>query len=114
MDALKAEFKKLVEVMGWSQTETARRLAKSPSAINRLLNPNPPNRPSESTLRLLKMIIATERPDFFKRGALDLKDAVANSPDPSKLSAKELRLIEQLRSVSPEEQKKICAVVTAM
>ena len=68
MDALKAEFKKLVEAMGWSQTETARHLAKSPSAINHLLNPDHPNRPSESTLRLLKMIIASERPDFLNTG----------------------------------------------
>jgi len=114
MDADKAEFKRLVELMGWSQTETARRLAKSPSAVNHLLNPDHPNRPAASTLRLLKLVIATERPDFFKRGLLDLKDGAANSPEPSKLSAKEFRLIEQLRSVSPDDQKKIYAVVTAM
>ncbi|HEX4122332.1 MAG TPA: helix-turn-helix transcriptional regulator [Verrucomicrobiae bacterium] len=114
MDAHKAEFKKLVEMMGWSQTQTAMKLGKSPSAINHLLNPDHPNRPTESTLRLLKLVIEHERPDFFKKGALDVRESSASEAAASRLTAKESRLIQRLRSVRPEEQGKIYAVVATM
>jgi hypothetical protein len=114
MDAHKAEFKRLVETMGWSQTETARKLAKSPSAINHLLNPDHPNRPTETTLRLLKLIIAQERPGFFEAGALELKDTNSSAPQPPKVTDKESEMIQRMRSLPPDEQERIYAVVETM
>lgn len=114
MDTHKAEFKRLVEIMGWSQTETAKKLAKSPSAINHLLNPDHPNQPTESTLRLLKMIIANERPDFFKGGAPELKEINSSAPEPPKVTAKEREMIQRMRSLPPDEQERIYAVVETM
>ena len=45
----KQEFKRLVDLTGWSKSEAARRLHKTPSAINHLLNPAHPNKPSFAT-----------------------------------------------------------------
>ncbi len=70
MDALKAEFKRLIEIMEWSQTETARRLAKTPSAINHLVNPDHSNKPTQTTLRLLKLIIAQRAAQAFYGAAV--------------------------------------------
>lgn len=114
MDAEKEEFGRLIELMGWSQSEAARRLRKTPSAINHLLNSNHPNRPTQTTLQLLKLIIASERPDLFD-SAFELKDSADGSKPPSpKLTPKELALIERIRKLTPEEQAKVYAVINAM
>jgi hypothetical protein len=63
MDEVKAEFQRLVKVMGWTEAEAARKLGKAPSSINHLMNPNHPNKPTEATIRLLKLIVDRERPN---------------------------------------------------
>jgi transcriptional regulator with XRE-family HTH domain len=114
MDALKEEFKRLIDMMGWSQTEAAKRLAKTPSAINHLVNPDHSNTPTQSTLRFLKLIISRERPDLFNTRTLELKELAKGVTEYSPLNAKELDLIQRLRSAPHEEQEKIYAVIATM
>jgi hypothetical protein len=113
MDPEKAEFKRLIDLMGWSQSEAARRLYKTPAAVNHLVNPDHPNKPTQTTLQLLKLIIASERPELFE-AAFELKEGPPSKSDHPKLSAKEGGLIELFRQASPEEQEKIYAVIKAM
>jgi plasmid maintenance system antidote protein VapI len=113
MDTLKAEFKRLIEIMGWSQTEAARQLSKTPSAINHLVNPDHPNKPTQTTLRLLKLIIARERPGLFTSNTFELKEAPRNA-DHTRLTQKERDLIGRLRELSRDEQDKVYAVIRTM
>src|SRR5208282_5714266 len=114
MDPEKAEFKRLIDLMGWSQSEAARRLHKTPGAVNHLVNPDHPNKPTQTTLQLLKLIIASERPDLFET-AFELKEGQAGpKPDHSKLSSKERRLIEMLRRAPPAMQERVYAVIRAV
>jgi transcriptional regulator with XRE-family HTH domain len=110
MDALKSEFRRLIEIMGWTQTEAARKLGKTPAAINHLVNPNHPNKPTETTLRLFKLLIARERPELMNARTFELKGA-GRSGDLAPLSAKERELIGRLRLLPREEQEKVYAVV---
>jgi transcriptional regulator with XRE-family HTH domain len=112
MDTLKEEFKRLIEIMGWSQTEAAKALGKTPGAINHLLNPDHPNKPTQTTLRLLKLMIARERPELFNARTLELKKA--NNAEAPQLIARERDLIRRLRELPRDEQEKVYAVVNAM
>jgi transcriptional regulator with XRE-family HTH domain len=113
MDTLKPEFKRLIEIMGWSQTEAAAKLGKTPSAINHLLNPDHPNKPTKTTLRLLKLLISRERPDLFNTRTFELK-AVGRNAETAHLTAKERVLVERLRELPRDEQEKIYAVIDTM
>jgi hypothetical protein len=112
MNALKAEFKRLIGIMGWSQSEAAKRLGKTPSAINHLVNHDHPNKPTQTTLRLLKMIIARERPDLANlrtvRPKGTAKSAVVSNPQ---FSTKERGLIRRLRELPIEERERVYAVI---
>jgi predicted transcriptional regulator len=115
MDAQKAEFKRLIKSSGWSQTEAAKRLGKTPSAINHLINPDHANKPTQTTLRLLKLIIARERSDLFTARTVGLK-GVANSAVNSKaqFSAKERDLIQRLRELTAEEQEEVYTIISTL
>lgn len=111
----KAEFKRLIESMGWSQTEAARRLRKTPSAINHLVNPDHPNKPGQTTLLLLKLIIARERPDLVNAQSSELKDApTGTKPNATRLSPRERQIIESLQQLPAAEQQKVYAVIEAL
>src|ERR1700678_1587590 len=113
MDAEKDEFRRVIELMGWSQSEAARRLRKTPSAVNHLLNPRHPNQPTQSTMHLLKLIVASERPDLFG-SAFELKETSGGAKRPSlTLTAKELGLIERIRDLTRQEQAKVYAGINA-
>jgi hypothetical protein len=115
MHADKAEIKRLIEIMGWSQTEAARRLRKTPSAINHLVNPDHPNKPTQTTLQLLKLIIASERPDLINAHTFELKEGPAAAlPGALHLGDRERELIESLRKLPPAEREKVYAVISAL
>jgi transcriptional regulator with XRE-family HTH domain len=115
MDAQKAEFKRLIKSMGWSQTEAAKRLGKTPSAINHLVNSDHPNKPTESTLRLLKLIIARERPHIIQARTVKLEPvATCVHARDVQMNADERDLIHLLRGLTAKEQKKICAAIRAL
>jgi hypothetical protein len=67
LDPLKQEFSDLMKVIGWTQAEAARQLAMTSGAVNQLVNPNSPVRPSQTTLRLFKLIVAAQRPGGHQR-----------------------------------------------
>lgn len=115
MDPEKAEFKRLIELMGWSQTEAARRLHKSPSAINHLVNPAHPNKPTRTMMQLLKVIMASERPDLIKPGTLDLKGAAPGAkPKIFRLSPRERALILDVKKLPAAEKEKVYAIIDAL
>jgi hypothetical protein len=115
MDAEKAEFKRLIELMGWTQTVAAQRLRKTPSAVNHLVNPNHPNKPTKTMMQLLKLIIASERPDLLNPQTYVLKEThYGLKEDGSSLSPQEWLLIYKLRDFPPSEQEKLYAVIFAL
>lgn len=115
MNAGKAEFKRLVELMGWSQTEAARRLHKTPSAFNHLVNPNHPNKPAQLTLLLLRLIIARERSDLVNAQTCELKETRTKAkPNITRLSPRERKIMESMRQLLPGEQQKVYAVIEAL
>jgi transcriptional regulator with XRE-family HTH domain len=112
MDASKEEFKRLLELSGWSQTEAAGKLGKTPGAINHLLNRDHPNKPTETTLRLMKLLIARERGGLHERRNAGSKGAATRETAP--LTARERGLIDGLRALPREEQERIYAVIDTM
>jgi transcriptional regulator with XRE-family HTH domain len=115
MDPDKAEFRRLIELMGWSQTEAARRLHKTPSAINHLVNPDHPNKPTATMMQLLKLIIASERPDLMNAYTFEFNES---PPTPyggaPRLTARELDVINGLKQLPPAEQEKVYAIIKAL
>jgi hypothetical protein len=115
MDPEKAEFKRLIELMGWSQSVAARRLRKTPSAINHLVNPDHPNKPTQTMMQLLKLIIASERPDLLNPQTYMLREEPpAAKPEIASLRLQERDLIERLRQFPPAEQERLYAMIIAM
>ncbi len=115
MDLEKEEFKRLIELMGWTQTEAARRLRKTPSAINHLLNPNHPNKPTQTMMQLLKLIIASERPDLFNTQTYELREEPARpKTEAASLSLRERDLIEKLRQFPQDDQDRLYAIIMTL
>jgi plasmid maintenance system antidote protein VapI len=115
MDSEKREFKRLIDLLGWSQTEAARRLHKTPSAINHLVNPDHPNKPTRTMMQLLKLIIASERPEFINSQTFELKEAYAEPKRVAAgLSPRERDLIEKLQELPPRDQEKVYAIIIAL
>ena len=115
MDLEKAEFKRLIELMGWSQTEAARRLCHTPSAINHLVNPDHPNKPTRTMMQLLKLIMARERPDLINPETFELKEVPPGTkPESARLSAHEGELVEKLRLLPPAERAMVDAVIITL
>ncbi len=114
MDAEKAEFKRLMDLMGWSQTEAARRLHKTPSAINHLINPEHPNKPTQTTMQLLKLIIASERPELINSKTFELKEGPLAAPEAAGLTPREREMLLKLKQLPESEQEKVYAVILAL
>ena len=115
MDPEKTEFKRLIEMLGWSQSQAARRLRKTPSAINHLLNPNHPNKPTQTMMQLLKLIIASERPDLFNTQTYELREEPPRmKPYTASLTPAEWDLIERLRQFPREDQERLYSIIMAM
>lgn len=117
MEPEKAEFKRLIELLGWSQTDAARRLRKTPSAINHLVNPDHPNKPTQTMMQLLKLIIASERPDLINTQTFELKEATGHygaNTESLGLNFREMELIGKMRKLPSSEQDRIYAIIFAM
>jgi len=115
MHPAKAEFKRLIELMGWSQTEAGRRLRKTPSAINHLVNPGHRNKPTATMMELLKVIIAKERPGIIDGQTIELKDAGTGAKfDAAQFSLREREIIEGLKKLSVKDQEVVYSVVKAL
>ena len=102
MDPLKQEFVDILRAIGWSQAETARQLCMTSGAVNQIINPNSTVRPSPTTLRLFKLIVAAERPSVINAKTLELK---SKSPAPEGLSDEEQKLVKTVRRIPPQLQR---------
>jgi hypothetical protein len=118
MDPLKEEFARLAAIMGWNQSETARQLHMSAAAVSNLMNPNHSNRPRPTTLQLLKLIVSSEHPDAIEPRHFKLKGKPAPGSSlavrEDYLSARERKLITDIRRLNEHEQETIYRVVYAM
>jgi hypothetical protein len=115
MDAQKVEFNRLIKIAGWSQTEAAKRLGKTPGAINHLINPGHPNKPTQTTMRLLKMLVARERKGVLKAAKVTSKgNAESATAGDAQFSVKERDLIQRLRKLSGKDQEKVYAIIRAV
>ncbi|MGD0813388.1 MAG: hypothetical protein ABSA83_07270 [Verrucomicrobiota bacterium] len=118
MDPLKEEFARLVAIMGWNQSETARQLHMSAAAVSNLMNPNHSNRPRPTTLQLLKMIVGGEHPEAIEPRHFKIKGKPGTRTDltvrEDYLDARERKLITDIRRLTDNEQETIYRVVYAM
>jgi transcriptional regulator with XRE-family HTH domain len=118
MDPLKEEFARLVAIMGWNQSETARQLHMSAAAVSNLMNPHHSNRPRPTTLQLLKLIVSGEHPEAIEPKHFKLKGkpgyGTSISVREDYLDARERKLITDIRRLSDNEQETIYRVVYAM
>lgn len=109
MDALKKEFVELMKVVGWTQAEVARQLCMTSGAVNQIVNPNSPVRPSLTTLRLFKLMVAGERPEAMNARTLELKEGA----EPG-LTEPERRLLESVRAVAEGDLPLLHAVLRSV
>ena len=118
MDPLKEEFARLVAIMGWNQSETARQLHMSAAAVSNLLNPNHSNRPRPTTLQLLKLIVSGEHPEAIEPRHFKLKGKLGTGTTltvrEDYLDARERKLITDIRRLNEAEQETLYRVVYAM
>jgi transcriptional regulator with XRE-family HTH domain len=118
MDPLKEEFARLVAIMGWNQSETARQLHMSAAAVSNLMNPGHSNRPRPTTLQLLKLIVSQEHPEAIEPRHFKLKGRPGSGTSLSVredyLDARERKLITDIRRLKEHEQETIYRVVYAM
>jgi hypothetical protein len=117
MDPLKEEFARLVAIMGWNQSETARQLHMSAAAVSNLMNPNHSNRPRATTLQLLKLIVSGEHPEAIEPRHFKLKGrpgaGATLSVREDYLDARERKLITDLRRISANDQETLYRVIYA-
>jgi hypothetical protein len=106
MDPLKQEFVDLMNVMGWTQAETARQLCMTSGAVNQLVNPTLTVKPSSTTLRLFKVLVATQRPEAINPKTLELKESPA-----AYVSAPERKLVEAVRRIPETETARAYAAL---
>ncbi len=96
MDALNQEFIRLFVSSGWKQNQAARELGIAPPTVSQYLSGV--TRPSETIIRLFKMLIGDTLP---MPGGAVLNDA-PNPPD-----AEERQLLESIRLMPLEARQKM-------
>src|SRR5271155_2804843 len=117
MDPLIEEFARLVAIMGWNQSETARQLHMRAAAVTNLINPQHSNRPRPTTLQLLKLIVSGDPPEAIEPRHFKLKGkpgaGTSLSVRQDYLDARERKLITDIRRLKDHEQETIYRVVYA-
>jgi hypothetical protein len=87
----------------------------SASAINHLVNPVHPNKPTWTMMKLLNRIMAQERPDLVKPQDCEKKEALtAVKPGPTHFSPVEKKIIEGVRELPAAEQEMVLSVVNTL
>jgi transcriptional regulator with XRE-family HTH domain len=109
VDPLKKEFVDLLKAVGWTQAEAARQLCMTSGAVNQIVNPNSPVRPSPTTLRLFKLMVAAARPEAINPQTLELKQGT----EPA-LNDPERRLVESLRAIPAADLPLLYAVLRSV
>jgi len=109
VDPLKKEFVDLLKAVGWTQAEAARQLAMTSGAVNQIVNPNSPVRPSGTTLRLFKLMVASARPEAINSRTLELKETAPPPPTEG-----ERKLVQALRAMNPADLPMVYAIFHAI
>jgi hypothetical protein len=90
-------------------------LRKTPGAINHLVNPDHPNKPTETMMELLRLIIACERPGLVNAQTCESTEGPKGAkPNVMRLSRKERVMIERMRRLPPRELETVYAVMEAL
>ncbi len=100
------EFVGLMNAAGWSQAETARKLALTRGGVNGIVKGR--TKPSEGTLKLFKLILASEQPEAVSASDLQFKERYS----PVESWAEDL--IGSLRELSEEDREKMLTAFQAM
>jgi hypothetical protein len=80
-----------------------------------LVNPGHSNKPTQTMMQLFKLIIASERPDLINAQTYELRDATtSNKPEALRLSPRERDLIQSLKQLPPEDQRRVYSVIEAL
>jgi hypothetical protein len=112
MDPLKKEFVNRLKAVGWTQAEAARQLRVTSGAVNQIINPNSPVRPSLTTLRLFELVASGSRSKGQGKSSPTRRWRAAPG-----LTDREKDLLFALRRVpeksQPEAVAALIAVVTA-
>ncbi len=103
MDRKAQEFARLIIAAGWSQAEAARRLRITPGAVSQICSGK--TRPRDSTLNLLKLMVARENPE-----ALALHDSAMSPP----LEAWEMELLTEMRRLPEAERQRLLPLIKQM
>ena len=93
-----------MEFAGWNQTETAKRLGITPSAVSKILSGE--NTPEERTLILLRTVVNLAKPEHAKVGPVEL--ALRENAPPWN-EPWERMLIESIRN-SPRKKAMLRAI----
>ncbi len=100
------EFLGLMKAAGWSQAETARKLALTRGGVNGIVKGR--TKPSQGTLKLFKLILASEQPEAVSASDLQFKER--SSPVESWAED----LIDNLRELSEEDREKMLSAFQYM
>lgn len=110
MDPAKIEFIELLKTLGWTQAEAARQLCMTSSAVNQIVNPSSPVRPSPVTMRLLKLIVTSHLPEAMSAAPMALREDAAKDP----VTAPEHKLLSDLRALPEEERDRVYEIFNSV
>lgn len=95
MDPKKQEFKRLLDLSGWTQAEAARKLELTRGGVNGLVTGK--SVPSQATLKLFRLILESERPEALHETA----------PEYRVTKNRAVELLNQIRGLQDELEKEI-------
>jgi hypothetical protein len=78
-------------------------------AVNQIVNPNSPVRPSGTTLRLFKLMVASARPEAINSRTLELKEVAPPPP-----TVEERKLVEAIRALPPSDLPMVHAILRSV
>ena len=111
MDPKKAQFLELWKRTGWTQAELARRLELSRGGINGIITGT--TVPSAGLVKLLQLVIFTEKPGLLEAGASELKESMSPyGPVPKSQEENYGPLILELERLPAAERERILANFT--
>lgn len=99
IDPLQAEFVRLLDKSGWSQSEAARQLELSPAAVSQYISLD--TVPSKTTIKLFKCILADEEPvPGLPEFTFELRETVSGLDD------WEQAILTDLRALNDDDRKR--------
>jgi hypothetical protein len=107
MHPRKREFINLFNASGWSKAELARHLRYTRGGIQTLLEG--PSVPTEATLKLLKLVLLSEKPEALRAVTPNEPLLVADSPQEYKAWSDDL--MGDLADIEPRKREELVAAI---